>query len=101
MREVQPQKTSKATPSDDGVRSRRGRPSKIPGAEARIGIPLEHYVMSAMAHGQTSRQIAAALRITMYTLRRALRKRGYRVQSDYKLVQITQPLRPGRGGGAR
>jgi len=80
---------------------RRGRPRTVPQIEGRMGIRLEHYVMDQMAAGRTSRQIAAALKISIDTIKRHLRRRGYRIECNTKLVLIERPPRPGRSGAAR
>ncbi len=79
---------------------RRGRPSTLPAIEARLGLPIEHHVMGEMAKDRSIKQIAAALRIGDRTLRYHLRKRGYRVDQQTKLVLIDRPPRPERRNGA-
>ena len=54
---------------------------------------IENHVALEMAKGRTTKQIAAALRISERTLRHHLDARGYRVNCDCKL--ITRPPRPG------
>jgi len=80
---------------------RPGRPRTVPQIEERMGIKLEHHVMDRMSAGRTSRQIAAELGLSVYTIRRHLRRRGYRIECNTKLVLIERPPRPGRSGAAR
>jgi len=51
-------------------------------------MAIELHVMAEMAKGRSVRQIAGALRIGDRTLRTHLRKRGYRVDQQTKLVRI-------------
>ena len=80
---------------------RPGRPRTVPQIEERMGIKLEHHVMDRMSAGRTSRQSAAELGLSVYTIRRHLRRRGYRIECNTKLVLIERPPRPGRSGAAR
>ncbi len=79
---------------------RPGRPRTVPRMEQRMGMKLEHYVMDQMAAGRTSRQIAAALGLSVYTIKRHLRRRGYRIECNTTLVLIERPPRPERRNGA-
>jgi len=73
----------------------------MPDIEARLGMGIEFHVMGEMAKGRTIRQIAAALGIGYRTLGGHLRRRGYRVDQQTKLVLIERPPRPGRSGAAQ
>jgi len=75
--------------------SRRGRPSKVAAIEEAMGVRLEHHVMQEMSKRRTSRQIAAALKISEHTMRRHLRRRGYRIECQSRLM----PIGPCEQGG--
>jgi hypothetical protein len=68
---------------------------KLTDIERRRNITLELYVMGGLARGRSQAQIAASLGIAINTLRRHLRKRGYRIVCEYRLVP-TDASRPGQ-----
>ena len=80
-------------------KDQRGRPSKLPGIEDRIGVPIELYVLAEVAAGRLIPQVAAALGVQARTLRVWLRSRGYRIESHCQLVKTDRP-RAGRGTAA-
>ena len=83
--------------TDNSIEARNGRPKSIPRIEAARGIRIEHYVMDGFAAGRSLAQMAASLRIHADTLRSALRRRGYRVDRNTRLVRIDSPDQ-GEGG---
>ena len=74
----------------------RGRPRVVPRIEARLGVLVEHVVLEQMARGRTLGQIAADLGVSAATIRRHLRRRGYRIECETRCVAIGSPPRPGR-----
>ena len=81
-----------------------GRPSIIPGVEARIGMTLEQYALERLQLGEGLTAIADRVDINRRTLKRHLVARGYRiersVQSSERLIRVRRP-RPGRSPAAR
>jgi hypothetical protein len=85
--------------SSRGVSRKGGRTPKLPLVESRLGVAIEHHVMERLAAGASLAQIASSLRVHIDTLRAALRRRGYFVDRQAKLVR--RPPRAGRSVAAR
>jgi len=64
--------------------------------EARLGFGIAHHMALEMAKGRTSRQIAAALKISERSLRYHVRARGYKVECKCRLVK-SDPCEQGGG----
>ena len=79
----------------------KGRPERVPQIEEMLGLPLEHYMMQEMAKRRSTKQICASLKIHPDTVRKHLRKKGWRIYCDCKLVPIeSDQLHPGQGPAA-
>jgi hypothetical protein len=64
---------------------------KIIDIERRRNVSLELYVVRGLARGRTQAQLASSLGIGTNTLRRHLRKRGYLIRCEYRLLPIDAP----------
>ncbi len=82
--------------SKESPRTPKGRPRLDVRLQARTGVRLEHHVLEAMTKGRSPAQIAASLGISIDTLRRSLRRAGFRIQCQYGLVPIVDASRPGQ-----
>ncbi len=80
--------------------ARRGRPRRVPEIERGLGKTLLQHIMEQMTAGASLRAIGDDLGVSYDTLRRYLRKKGYKVICETRLV-LTSPPRAERSVAAR